>query len=107
MDCLCYHERGKTKEKTKKEPLIELEKYWKRIEEISSPKLDADGQNIDIECNYILCDKCVKSGSEKNVLLNNIHYTFCSEDCWDSWLSSGQNLRHCAKSIPIIPLMFI
>jgi len=93
MDCLCYRERDKKKNSTTK-----LKKeYRERIKEITYLKLDLDGKNIDIECNHILCEKSVKSGLEKNVLLNNNHYTFCSEDCWNDWLSSGQNLRHYAR----------
>ena len=69
---------------------------------MTSPKLGPDGKNIDIKCNYILCEKSVKSGLEKNVLLNKNHYTFCSENCWIEWLSSGQNLRHYVSPSPLL-----
>jgi len=104
MNCLCYFERKK--QKIDKSDVKLIKNYWERIEKITSPKLDADGKNIKIECNYILCEKCVESGTEINVLLKNNHYAFCSENCWDTWLTSKQNLKHSVKTTPnISPLI--
>ena len=86
MNCLCYERKKKLYNYNKE--------YWEKIEKITSPKLDPDGKSIDIKCNYILCEKSVKSGLEKNIILNNNHYAFCSDNCWNTWLLSGQNLRH-------------
>jgi len=96
MNCLCYH-REKIKEESNKKKYND---YWNRIKEVSTPKLDAKGNKLELSCSYILCENIVKSGNGKNVLLGNIHYTFCTDECWDNWLSSSPNLRHNAKLSP-------
>ena len=102
MECLCYTERKKVNsKKSPKKTVKEHNSYWDKIEKITSPKLDSNGVLVDVNCNYILCEHIVKSGKEKNVILNNKHYQFCSEECWYVWLSSGQNLTHYAWNTPV------
>ena len=97
MNCLCYHRKKIKEESNKKKHYNYINN---RIKEISNPKLDAKGNKLEIICSYILCENTVKYGKEKNVLLGNIHYTFCTDECWDNWLSSNTNLKHNAKLSP-------
>jgi len=97
MSCFCYYNRESQKKDNKKKLYNDL---WKKIDDNQYPIL---GNKMDNTCSYILCEKIVKSESKKNALLGNTCYTFCTDECWSNWLSSGPNLTHSAKSSPITP----
>lgn len=97
MNCLCYYNRKKQKKDNNKK---NYDEFWKKIDENSYHKSD---NKMDNTCSYILCEKIVKSRNKKNALLGNTYYTFCTDECWSNWLSSGPNLTHSAKSSPITP----
>lgn len=108
MNLLCYADRkshyvsrgDNAKSKHNSYSLKDQKQYRIHTEIISSPKFNSKGNPLIMECSYILCEKSIESGKERNVICNKKVFSFCGDNCWQDWLSSGCDINNYAVQSP-------